>query len=165
MVLVALVAGCAGVEPRKTQPLADSRVYSVAPIELAGVRDQLASREDWRLYGVLDDTHALAGRLDRAFVGELAGRVRLDPQSPLVIVPALRLRDTAQFEGLAAETADAALRVRLVDRSGRVLDEVTFNAVADAPLARPSSRDQRLEAAMRQLADRYAQHLASLPAR
>jgi hypothetical protein len=159
---VALVAGCAGArsaDRHGTQPIGDSRAFNVMPLRLAGVREgDLAAREPSRLPAGRSRL-ALEQRLGSAFAGQLGEHVRVRPDAPLTILPKLTLADPAGFEGLAPETADAVLEVWLVDCDGRAIDNVTLRATADAPLARQSSRDERLERAVRRLADRYAARL------
>jgi hypothetical protein len=101
----------------------------------------------------------LQQRLQAAFDAELGRHVRLRGDAPLTIVPTLTLTDNAGAEGLAAETADAVLDLKLVDCNDLVVDEVTLKATADAPLSRPGSREHRLLSAVEKFADRYAAHL------
>jgi hypothetical protein len=159
---VALLAGCAAqaVDRHRTQPFADSHAFSLFPLQLSGVREgALATREPMRMPPVRDAV-ALQARLNSAFARQLSTQLRLDAGAPLTIVPTLTLDDPADFAGLAPETTDTVLDVQLIDGSGRIVDDVILRAPADAPLARASSRDARLERAVRQLADRYATHLA-----
>lgn len=163
--MVALLVGCAGAhgsDRGKTAQIGDSRAYNVMPLRIEGVRDSaLASREAGRLEGEPGDTSSLQKRLERAFDDRLAQHVRVRGDAPLTIVPTLTLAGPAGSEGLAAETTDAILELKLLDHDNKVLDEVTFKRAAEAPLAREESRDQRLEKAMEKLADKYAARLES----
>jgi hypothetical protein len=162
---VALVAGCASgtgarsADRHETQPIANRRPYNVWPLRLGRVHEgDLAAREPSRL-SPQPSRVALEQALDHAFVAQLSRHVPLDADAALTIVPLLTLGGTAPYEGLAPETADVLLEVRLVDSMGRVVDDVTLPARANAPLARQGSREERLEDAVRNLADRYAARL------
>jgi hypothetical protein len=164
LVALALATGCAGAgvavpDRGETQWIGDRRPFNVLPLQLARVHEgDLAMREPSRL-SPWPSRMALEQRLDRAFVGELGRYVSVQADAPLTIVPTLTLGGIAPYEGLAPETADTVLEVRLVDGAGFVVDDVVLNARANAPLARRGSRDERLEDAVRRLADRYAARL------
>lgn len=152
-------AGCATTS--HSTRIAAANGYVLDGIELRGVRlgPESAGRE-WQRPSTneavtRDDDRRLRERL----AGDLGRELILRPDAPLHLRIALTLQDTADFEGLAAETSDVTMSAKILDDRGVVLRTITLREAANAPLQRSKSERERLDGALDRLSHRLAQQL------
>ena len=164
IIAVALAVGLAGcaTAASNNRPIASAaNGYVLDGIELRGVRlgDESAARE-WQRptenEAVARDSNA---QLRDRLAGDLGRELILRPNAPLHLRIALTLQDTADFEGLAAETSDVTMSATIVDDHGVVLRTITLREAASAPLQRSASQRARLDGALDRLSHRLAQQL------
>lgn len=155
---VLLLAGCAtaGAGGHAARP--SGRAYALDAVTVGGIRaGQLSASREWHR---ADGSHAVradtAADLQEAFVRDLARRVPLAPDASARLRVTLVLQTPGYYEGLAPETSDVAVTADVFDRSGVLRRSVTLREPASAPLQRPTSRQQRLDAALDRLAARLA---------
>jgi hypothetical protein len=133
-----------------------TQAYVIDDIAIDGVRagPMTASRESYRL-----EPGANAAELRDVFTRELGHRIPFSTTAPLHLRVAVILQDTADFEGLAAETSDVTVVADVSDALGVPLRSITLREPASAPLQRSRSARIRLERALSRLADRLASQL------
>jgi uncharacterized lipoprotein YmbA len=163
LIAVALALGLAGCATSASNRslVSSANGYVLDGIELRGVR--LGAESAAREWQRPSENEAVARDTDTQLRNRLAadlGRdLSLRPNAPMHLRIALTLQDTADFEGLAAETADVTLSAAITDDHGVVLRTITLREPASAPLQRSASERARLDGALDRLSHRLAQQL------
>ena len=160
---VAGVAGCAARTAPSHSAAAARNSYVLDRIDMNGVRlGELSASREWQRQGngnnvlTREDSEALREHLASDLFRDLA----LQPTAPLHLRVALTLQDTADNQGLAAETTDLTLNATVVDDQGATIRTITLREPANAPLQRSASQRARLNAAIDRLSHRLAAQLA-----
>lgn len=158
---VVVAAGCAGRHTVVAPPRAAHAPIALESVDLAGPRiGPLSASREWQRTPSNRVVHEVDDEALRAsFTRSLERRLPLDPAAPLHLHATLTLQDTADYEGLAAETTDVTLHADLIAADGAVYRSITLREPASAPLQRSASRKARLEAALDRLAQRLAAQL------
>jgi hypothetical protein len=159
--LALVIAGCASGGASHPAAIASTNGYVLDGIELRGVRiGQESAAREWQRptenKAVSDTDEA---RLREQLATDLGRELILRPDAPLHLRIALTLQDTADFEGLAAETADVTMSAAILDDRGVVVRTITLREAANAPLQRTASQRARLDGALARLSHRLAQQL------
>lgn len=160
---VAGVGGCAARTTAAVPAAATARnSYVLDRIDMNGVRlGELAAAREWQRED--DSAHALtrddSQRLRERLAGDLDRNLTLQASAPLHLRVALTLQDTADNEGLAAETSDLTLNATIVDDQGATIRSIVLREPASAPLQRSASQRGRLDAALDRLSHRLAAQL------
>ncbi|HEX4461888.1 MAG TPA: hypothetical protein VIA18_28105 [Polyangia bacterium] len=157
------LAGCASSTSNRAlvSYAGGTNAYVLDGIELRGVR--LGAESAAREWQRPTENEAVARDSDTQLRDRLAadlGReLSLRPTARMHLRIALTLQDTADFEGLAAETADVTLSATITDDHGVVQRTITLREPASAPLQRSKSERTRLDGALDRLSHRLAQQL------
>ena len=156
-----VIAGCATGGPSHPAAMTSANGYVLDGIELRGVRlgDESAAREWQRGTANEAVTRHDDTKLRAQVATDLGRELILRPDAPLHLRIALTLQDTADFEGLAAETADVTMSATILDDRGVVMRTITLREAANAPLQRTASQQTRLDSALARLSHRLAQQL------
>jgi hypothetical protein len=154
-----LAAGCAASTPTTRT---SSQPYAIESLEFHGLPStQLAiARERSRADS---QQRVLASQdiydLSSAFNANLRHDLQVSDQAPLRLRIDVSLATPGQNEGFAAENADLAANVQVLDSTGSVVRSFVVREIANAPLQRSASRRERFEAALSRLSQKVAQKL------